>query len=170
MNKLDLTALLERVRNATGLDRGLDAAMAIGVGYITEYSEPNGQHGSLRGYEGGVDGKRVSYFAPWWPGDRKWPPSEATVAVNHDIPKFTASIDAALALVERVLPGWAVTVATYHTDYGSPYADMASRRYIENDEGFEHEYAESAGLTPVLAILTALLLALTSNTEGNDEA
>lgn len=62
----DLKALLERVRAATGADRGLDYSLFVA---FAERDAPN-------------------YWSP---------------ASGHE---YTASIDGALALVGRVLPGW----------------------------------------------------------------
>lgn len=65
---------------------------------------------------------------------------------------YTASIDAALALVERLLPGWLWTFGSYGPDDGpwaciteptEPCADYAAR-----------------GPTPALAILSALMSAM----------
>jgi hypothetical protein len=82
---------------------------------------------------------------------------------------FTASLDAALGLVERVLPGWKWTVAHHHNmpDCETPdprpyYADAASAAWIEG-ETRRKEHAEAFGHTPALALLAALLRAIISN-------
>jgi len=151
MNKLDLTALLERVRNATGQDRELDADLLemAGIGYY-DYTRSN--------YEYQTDESNRMDLSKEW---------------TQAFP--TASIDAALALVERVLSGsndgpllyaragyWNADASngrnylqTFHVAIGAPPALVEM---------------EADGVTEPLAILTALLLALTSNQEGNDEA
>lgn len=78
-------------------------------------------------------------------------------------PSYTASIDAALALVERMLPGWFCTIAIKTLKYevvGGPWADLASPKWVAGTE--LDGYAEAAGATPPLAILAALLSALST--------
>jgi hypothetical protein len=124
----DLTSLSERVEGAVGPDRELDAALACVV-----------------------DPGRAGY----WPN-----PVIPDGALVNDIgimcraEAYTASLDSALGLVERVLPGWAWRVefvAKWRPGgpfYGADLTDgikPASRR---------------AGPTPALAVLAALLKAL----------
>ena len=72
------------------------------------------------------------------------------------IPDATLSLDAALALVERVLPGWVWTVMT---DYG----DLCrARLYGEVNGGRDHG-VQADGATPALALLAALLSALSDS-------
>jgi len=74
---------------------------------------------------------------------------------------YTASIDAALALVERMLPGWYYTITSHNTSMGNkPWCDLATHEYIHGDVLVEGVYFESAGPTIPLAILTALFTAL----------
>jgi len=135
MKKLDLTALLERVRNATGPDRELDADILIALECIDE--------------------------APW---DiivgRDVINKLSSRTYSHPAP-ITYSVDAALALVERVLPGGMNMVLKLQT--GGEYFHAE----YETDDGDVTAYNHPS--LP-LAILTALLLALTSNQKGNDEA
>lgn len=147
MKKLDLKALLERVRNATGPDRGLDGLLARDVeGWIPHFA---------------LEGEDIIDW-PWMGGHWHLPgdpdADDCQQAPSDEPPAYTASIDAALALVERVLPGWQWCL----NRLGRPMA------LVNNGPGvqFECERAE----TMPLAILTSLLLALTSNQEGNDEA
>lgn len=86
------------------------------------------------------------------------------------VPKYTASIDASLALVERVLPGWFCTIATKTLQdevVGGPWADLASPEWVSGAD--LDGYAEARGATPPIAILAALLTALSTlpNTQGN---
>lgn len=61
-------------------------------------------------------------------------------------PRFTASLDAAIALVERVLPGWDYIIG--HTNGGlTIYAQVGSREMY-------------FGATPAIALCIALLRAL----------
>lgn len=79
----DLATLLERVMTASGPDTELDAVIAEAFGYrrLNEHV--------------GADNKLV---VRWHDGTHK-------CRIN-----FTASIDTALGLVEKVLPGWGVQV------------------------------------------------------------
>jgi hypothetical protein len=87
-----------------------------------------------------------------------------------DAPRYTGSIDAALALVEKKLPGWVCTVCTKRIDNGHDeraWADMASEQWVK-DLGAEYDaqYAEAYGATPSIAILIALVSALHSQGEA----
>jgi hypothetical protein len=82
------------------------------------------------------------------------PPASLVHVGRIEVPAYTASLDSALGLVERVLPGWAWRVefvAKWRPGgpfYGADLTDgikPASRR---------------AGPTPALAVLAALLKAL----------
>jgi hypothetical protein len=77
--------------------------------------------------------------------------SEAGAHFNFDLAayRYTASIDAALALVERVLPGWQVNV--------SAFGNVA-----EASLGGRGVYPPIQAPTPPLAILVALLTAIIS--------
>ena len=82
----------------------------------------------------------------------------------HGTPRYTASIDAALALAERLLPGrsWKIV--------GEPAAVYPHCAVIR-DAGKLSDVAEAfiaSHRTPALAILTALLSAL-NTAEGGDE-
>ena len=82
--------------------------------------------------------------------------------------KFTASIDAALALVERVLPGWfwrAGHVPNQKWDgreYRDNWAHLSRTDASNCDRGDE---ATGWAATPALAILAALLTALIAQKE-----
>jgi hypothetical protein len=68
------------------------------------------------------------------------------VPSGHQSPDYTASIDACLALISRVLPGW-----HWHVGYGAngvfPYASVANERV---------RFEAQASTVP-LALLTVLL-------------
>lgn len=78
----------------------------------------------------------------------------------HTYWEYTGSVDAALALAERVLPGWHWTVASLHTELGSAWADVASADWIDNKPGHDAEHAEAGAATPALAIILATLRSL----------
>lgn len=116
----DLNELFERVKKATGPDRKLDIAIARQT-----------HHPSMDGCNPDHDNFIM-----------------AGSKMDRRIPAFTASIDAALALVERVLPGWP-----------QQWAEMLR-------EAMDDLWAETSPQMPIirlpLAILAALLSALIS--------
>ena len=69
----------------------------------------------------------------------------------------TASLDAALALVERVLPGWDFTVKRF---------GMRANVEVFENNGKGYEYA--SGKTPALALLAALLKALIAQAKSSN--
>lgn len=155
-NVEECKSVLADLEKASGGSRALDAAVAIAVGYIKEYSEQNGGYGCLRGYEG--PSGQVPYSAPWWPERKPFPPEDlGDVASGNRVPNWTASLDAAIALVERVLPGWEWlrkspgTMTVYDPDI--PEKTWAV-------------HYDARGATPPLALLTAMFRALVAKMEG----
>lgn len=124
----DLSELLERVKAATGPDRDLDAAIGKALG-----AEFKARNVHRRGHY--IGGKPV------------------LLRVAEDYPRFTASVDATLALVERCLPGWRYDI--HSPRFGTPFegvlmdGDSASRRIVVGHAP-----------TAPLAILSALLQAI----------
>ena len=118
-----LRALLKRVEAATGADPELDAEIAKGLSlylYVTFYPFP------LNG-EAYWEGAEVRHSREVEPFEDYTP-----------IPKYTASIDAAIALIERVLPGWWWSIGTcclsddarIAPDYNSPiHGDRLKREF-----------------------------------------
>ena len=136
-----LRSLLQRVEAATGADKQLDAeivATVLSKEPVTIRQSPF--NGAWCAYVAGDNGK-----------ERLWPePSpfrEMTVGV-------TASVDAALALVEKALPGWLPDRLRWGND------DVAFEII-----GPEVENVEGYGRTASLAILAAALTALIAQAE-----
>jgi hypothetical protein len=139
----DLQELLERVKNATEHNRELDADIATALGFKIEW-------------------KMANYIMELRPVI-DWPPHG-----REPCPQFTASIDAALALVERKLPGWAYAII--HEEGRGNVA------YVHNNQSaFEgwstrpnpnRRWHEVRAATPALAILAALLSALSTAHKG----
>lgn len=115
----DLSELIERVKAATGPDRQIDRAIA-------------------------------KHFKIGWDYSADWP----TVIVDGEKTSeptaypYTFSIDAAIALAERVLPGWHWNIG--HDANGELHATVW-HGVTESDE-----YAPTAPLAIVLATLLAL--------------
>jgi hypothetical protein len=80
---------------------------------------------------------------------------------------FTASIDAALALVERVLPGWRWTVTSVGDDKEIPKAWLWLERLwaAPEEPSLLRNYEAEAPISP-LAILKSLFAALIAQEEG----
>jgi hypothetical protein len=76
----ELAGLIERVEAAAGPDRELDSAVFAACGMHINPNPPSFEYG-------------------------RWPEETADGSTFYRIDRITASIDAALALVERVLPG-----------------------------------------------------------------
>jgi hypothetical protein len=116
--------LLERVKAATGPDREIDRDLV--ERFYSEAVRPE-----------------------WRSGDGWFHPDFGKV---RPADPYTASLDAALALVERVLPGWAWSVGNLRNG--------AQCYLMDRPGGVLHEPGLAA--TPPLAVLRALLAALLS--------
>ena len=75
-------------------------------------------------------------------------------------PKYSESIDAALGLVERTLPGWGIGIAI---DVDAPRLCQCRLRQSTQDDHFE----EDAPTAP-LAILRAWVAAMIAQEEGGE--
>lgn len=84
----DLAELLERVKAATGPDRELDADLAQ----------------TIEGVE--IQWRQANGTMEMYPVQRYPSTTHSAGFGIGPVPNYTASIDAALALTERVLPGW----------------------------------------------------------------
>jgi hypothetical protein len=141
-----LVALLERVRAAARPDRDLDRDLAVSLyGWCLH---PHGRQRddsaqSDRGYTC-LDCGADSWGNVGPTGQRRSDP----------LPFFTASVDAALALVERVLPGAWGNLERDHLGYTEVTLKIGGSWVVE-----EHK-------TPALALLSALLAALSLNDAG----
>ena len=76
--------------------------------------------------------------------------------------KFTASIDAALSLVERVLPMWDICLSRVKGDEAATWNAV-----VGEPDSFSGSEATSP--TPALALCLAALKALAQGNEGSDE-
>jgi hypothetical protein len=149
--------MLARVESATGPDRELDARLSVLFGVIVMKD---------RGKEG------ISFFeAPIEPG--QWAFLSGCKTGEADayrelgtclgVPGYTRSLDACVALIEKVLPGWNGMVdfgggSTCTADLIGPVVEVGS-----DEEGYPFDIRDEAhgeGKTPPLALLAATLRAL----------
>ena len=150
-----LDALIERVERATGPDRVLDGLIARDVeGKSFGLCGDEGWSCGTRGCTGcgeplGLHDERHSYPRDWRDDDRLAP--------------VTASVDAAIALLDIVLPGWfwrAGRMTAPHWERGQyqPYWSHVQRTHADHCDRADEAtgYAQSAPLAIILATLRAL--------------
>jgi len=157
----DLSDLISRVRSATGPDRELDAEIMFDL-----FAVPVGKRddGGPTGYLWPEDNPSWS-FGIRFPGkDRTWFKDVRkridgeTLVIERDganvlmnalrIPKLTASLDAAVALCERVLPR-----SDWQLCKGGDCTLIYGTRFMEP------LVAEASASTPALALTLAVLFA-----------
>lgn len=153
-----LRELLERCEKASGPDRELDGSIATAIGGFS--LEKRGKDRKEWFYPD--DGRVRREFYGVFP-----------------LPRYTASLDASIALVERVLPGWWWKVGTCSVsddaciapDFNSPiHGDRLQAQFpnvvpgSELDAGFDVDRRPAGN--PALALIESLLRALISQAEG----
>lgn len=166
----DLRGLIERCEKATGPDRELDALIWVATGPATNAS----------GWCGFAldEGWRYEYEA-----SGRFPGEVMEFAVNsagqrlpqalREAPVFTASVDAALALVEKMRPGyrWGVSSVAIkigaHPDGKTAYGE-GFRAHVTKNSPLRPMPSTADALTPALAIILALLRSLLNTTEGGE--
>ena len=89
-------SILDRLRAATGPDRKLDGDIAVALNQLPEI---------VGGYTRRKDGLLWYHWIP---------PEDCAI---WEAPEYSGSIDAALALMERILPGSAYELRTGSEDY-----------------------------------------------------
>lgn len=140
----EIGELLERVKAATGPDRKLDRAIGLSVGGLKSVEE-------------------FGMAGNWW---ERFTEGGLTVG----LPPYTASIDAALALVERVLPGWVVSDLSQNSRHaGDPWGCELALYFGSEPSKNRSAFSGWDFPTAPLAILTALLSALTALQDQNNE-
>lgn len=133
----DLNELLEHVKATTGPDREIDADLfsAFGEGFLLwDDGEPLFVKGAPSSFR----------------------------QTRYDVPEYTASIDAALALVDRVLPSWVVSDLCQNSRHaGDPWGCELSIYYgsdpSKNRSAFSGWYYSKPALAILVAFLTALI-------------
>jgi len=154
LSRADLQALIERVEEATGPDRELDVDIAWAI-------EPD------------------RYRSAYWNGRLGKPGTTLPLkldglertSVRSNCPALTASVDAALALLGRVLPGWSIQLyrhpdgafaTLYRLGEVASILDGAVERYVATP------YFESIQICDAhlpLAIIAATLRAMQQENE-----
>lgn len=156
MNDLStLTALRDRVAAATGPDRELDAeidAALFGGRASHTFTEGTPAANLRRSYDLGTV---FDHSDPLTNGGHV-----LSKQTRHST-KITASIDAALALVERELPGWKPKVAQEDENLWRVHLGHGSFHPTRRPDGGS---SHAAGPTAALSILLALLAAKIART------
>lgn len=143
----NLQALLNRVKAATGPDPDLDAWLwlACGIDHVDWNVSAKGRFNHLpAGRHDLVNGQKL---------EDALKQGLYGIASAWNVPRLTASVDAALEAVERMLPGWGWTV----DGGGSPSVTILD--WNGGGPRMDREY-RSVGATPPIAILAALLSAM----------
>lgn len=164
-----LRALQERVRAATGPDRELDAEIMFDF-----FAAPVGKH-----KEGGPIGYIRLDDQPSWnigirfPGkDRDWFAATRkqikgeTLVIERDgahvlmnsirIPEYTASIDATMALTQRLLPGARIN-GSFGPDYSHAWLVRGWGARAQHFPSSQERDDDQHALTILDALLTALI-------------
>ena len=137
----ELRALLARVEGASGGDAKLDAALKLVAAAVA--------------IAGGMSAHETR---------------EAFGGLYDTAPPYTSSIDAALALKDRVLPGWRACVDTGDPSRAPstvrlPFAHLEPN--LDNDDGWAKAGpTRGQAATPPLAIIAAVLHALIATQES----
>ena len=152
-----LSDLLEKVRACEGADRELDRQIMT-LSYVRDR-----RHIGASCWDDAYDtccpGAR--HLDDVWvdPATDKW----RTTAVDGF--EFTSSLDAALALVERVLPGWTVS-GICQDDFKLWHAELRKGHQTSYTAvAISHETLRGSA-NPALALLAALLTALLAEEAG----
>jgi hypothetical protein len=152
MDKAVLQDLLKRVEEATGADRELDAAVACAFVFKDLRPACKGDHGDDEFWRGNIYVDTGFLMADF----------------------FTRSIDANLALVEKMLPGWWATCgvcdltghASIGPDYNGPHGERLHREFPADrfDDGIHVDLGPKGGGNDraARAIVACILRALLS--------
>lgn len=134
-----MTDLVKRLKSARGPSLDLDHAVAFATGF-----RPDAEHDRLMSF---AAHEEKHDYATAWIAHAPW-------RCSWGIPEYTASIDAASALCEKMLPGYAVVVGTHQL---LPPVEMPWANLIEL-RGHTRWYCDAN--TRPLAILAAMVVAL----------
>lgn len=128
IERRDLTELLERVEAATGPDRRLSEDIACLLGGYSIAREELGKRWFLYPGQNPAEAQFVSYLQTW-------------------TPDYASSLDAAVSLCKRVLPGWA----------------WSARDWLDGDKPMAQVFGpfvySANAATPSLALCAAIIRA-----------
>ena len=152
-----MNTLIEKLKAATGPDRELDARLWA-MEFELDWWEPEEGGTAIKVYDPNNGLKTLIGFID--PGKE----SRNFTLIEKGVPEYTASIDAALALAEEVLPpivgtkssdGWGVGLERSRVagTCGNWLWDAYVRKYAQDP-------IEGAHTSPAIAILIALLNAI----------
>jgi len=147
-----LSDLLERCRKATGPDSSIDVA-------LLPFWAPD--HDALKAYDAQYETEfRDGGFSVW--------KKDGGYSASTPFPRFTASIDAALALTERLLPGWVVSdLAQAPRLAGDPWGCGLAVYYGSDPSKSQSAHSGYDFPTAPLAILVCLLQSLIAKGEAS---
>jgi len=133
----DLAALIERVEKLTGPSRDADYRIEKELVRPCEF-----------------------------PASGLWPPFMVGSKFERSIPAYTASLDAAVALVERVLPA-DKTADHEKSEIRLQFGDFGCNAVISRDTFISERSFYASAKTPTIALILAALRALQAQ-EGRD--
>lgn len=133
----NLRGLIERLEKLEGPDREVEAEIDVAL------------------FGGETVWKTANYTMESYPASRRPSATHIGGFANEHVPSYTASLDAAVALVERVLPGWD----------GFVPINAKGEAWVWPAGGMGKGHRVSAA-TPAIALLIATLKALQENSNG----
>lgn len=136
----DYSDIIERLEKATEPDRALDYRIAYLVDLRIE-----GMSCTVREYCDNLSGMDLTQIVA--SGDRH------TSILRHELPPYTASLDAAIALVEAKLPGWS---------WGAGRDDGRYSSGVEKVTRYDREVYMAVSNNAAIALLIAMFHALQS--------
>lgn len=142
--------LLSKLERAEGADRKGDVALWLKFGHLWPVEDDDDL--SIMANEPLPPSVRINGLTMFEAVERY--PNDIRIPSHYNVPRFTSSLDAALALVERVLPGteWAVS-----TLYGKCHAEVNMN-------------AEEPATAQAATIPLALCIALLSASQAKEQA
>ncbi len=155
-----LRSLLSRVESATGPDRELDAAIWCEVGSAPERTLDGCLSGAPLDPSYRIMGVTMHRMMENFPKDH------VGAAIAWCAPKVSSSLDAAVALVERCLPGASFTINSFDVQ-SRPERVRAVRTHLSSYGHPDPTHCGSLGAGPTepLALCAALLKALIARGE-----
>ena len=130
--------LSELFSMAHGPDRGLDCLLGAAVDVRPYENLSWSETYKILGHDDAVDAAE-RHQSVW----------------STALPRFSASNDAIMNLIAETLPTWVFTCCSLHSLTGRAYGDMATRGFINSDEGCENEQVDAPGTTTALALSAA---------------